>query len=141
MRCAADGCSRLGAGGFAIASTDMGHQGMSAEFGRDPQKHADFAYRGVHLTALAFRPLPDLRIGGRGAVPDGDDVAGTDEDVGFTALDPAALQFGRAQHDEQRVVVNLQLGPLMGAMGVLDRQIVQTEPRLDVAQHFLARLQ
>ena len=74
-------------------------------------------------------------------MPDGDDVAGADEDMGFTALHPAALQFRRAQHDEQRVVVDLQLGPLMGAMGVFDRQIMQTEPRLDHAQHFLAGLQ
>ena len=67
-------------------------------------------------------------------MPDGDDIAGTDEDVGFAAIDLAALQFGGAQHDEQRVVVDLQLGPLMGAMGILDRQIVQAEPGLDGAQ-------
>lgn len=54
---AADGCSPLDAGGFAISSTDMGHQGNSAEFGRDPQKRADFAYRSVHLTALASKKL------------------------------------------------------------------------------------
>lgn len=54
---AADGCVPLNAGGFAIASTDMGHQGNSAEFGRDPQQRADFAWRGVHLTALASKKL------------------------------------------------------------------------------------
>lgn len=54
---AADGCSLVRAGGFVVASTDMGHQGMSAEFGRDPQKRADFAYRGVHLTAVAAKAL------------------------------------------------------------------------------------
>ena len=54
---AADGCETLDAGGFAIASTDMGHEGMGGEFGRDPQKRADFAWRAVHLTALAAKAL------------------------------------------------------------------------------------
>jgi feruloyl esterase len=35
----------------------MGHEGMSGEFGRDPQKRDDFAYRGVHLTAVAAKRL------------------------------------------------------------------------------------
>ena len=54
---AADGCPIVTAGGFVIASTDMGHEGMSGEFGLDPQKRADFAYRGVHLTAVAAKAL------------------------------------------------------------------------------------
>ena len=54
---AADGCPTVQAGGFVLASTDMGHEGMSADFGRDPQKRADFAYRGVHLTAVAAKAL------------------------------------------------------------------------------------
>lgn len=54
---AADGCVPLTAGGFVIASTDMGHSGMGGEFGRDPQKRRDFAYRGVHLTAVASKAL------------------------------------------------------------------------------------
>jgi Tannase and feruloyl esterase len=54
---AADGCVSLQAGGFVIASTDMGHQGTGAEFGADPGKRADFAYRAVHLTALAAKKL------------------------------------------------------------------------------------
>jgi hypothetical protein len=54
---AADGCAPLEAGGFVIASTDMGHQGMGGEFGQDPQKRADFAHRAVHLTALASKKL------------------------------------------------------------------------------------
>ncbi len=48
---AADGNAELGKGKFAIAATDMGHQGQDPSFGRDPVKLADFAYRGVHLTA------------------------------------------------------------------------------------------
>jgi feruloyl esterase len=54
---AADGCAPLQAGAFVLASTDMGHQGMGGEFGRDPQRRADFAYRGVHVTALAAKRL------------------------------------------------------------------------------------
>jgi hypothetical protein len=54
---AADGCAPLEAGGFAIASTDMGHQGMGGEFGQDPHKREDFAHRGVHLTAIASKRL------------------------------------------------------------------------------------
>ena len=54
---AADGCAPLEAGGFAIASTDMGHQGMGGEFGQDPRKREDFAHRGVHLTAVASKKL------------------------------------------------------------------------------------
>ncbi|MGR9355903.1 tannase/feruloyl esterase family alpha/beta hydrolase [Rhizobium leguminosarum] len=54
---AADGCGVLDDGGFVIASTDMGHQGMSGDFGIDPQKRVDFAYRAVHLTAMAAKTL------------------------------------------------------------------------------------
>ena len=54
---AADGCAPLAAGGFVIASTDMGHQGRGGEFGKDPQKREDFAHRGVHLTAVAAKKL------------------------------------------------------------------------------------
>ena len=54
---AADGCAPLAAGGFAIASTDMGHQGMGGEFGKDERKREDFAHRGVHVTALAAKRL------------------------------------------------------------------------------------
>ena len=54
---AADGCVPVSAGGFVLSSTDMGHQGMAPDFGRDPQKRVDFAYRGVHLTALASKKL------------------------------------------------------------------------------------
>jgi len=54
---AADGCVPLQAGEFVLASTDMGHQGQDASFGRDTQKRADFAHRGVHLTAQAAQKL------------------------------------------------------------------------------------
>lgn len=54
---AAEGCQPLRTGGFAIASTDMGHQGNSGAFGRDPQARTDFAWRAVHLTAEASKAL------------------------------------------------------------------------------------
>jgi hypothetical protein len=54
---AAEGCAPLAAGGFVVASTDMGHQGMGGEFGKDPLKREDFAHRGVHLTAVAAKKL------------------------------------------------------------------------------------
>ena len=54
---AAGGCVPVSAGNFVVSSTDMGHQGMAPDFGRDPQKRVDFAYRGVHLTALAAKKL------------------------------------------------------------------------------------
>lgn len=54
---AADGCEPLTSGEFAVASTDMGHQGGDGRFGHDPQLRVDFAYRGVHLTAMAAKKL------------------------------------------------------------------------------------
>lgn len=54
---AASGCVPLKTGSFVIASTDMGHQGMSGDFGADKQLRVDFAYRAVHLTALASKKL------------------------------------------------------------------------------------
>ncbi|WP_038909217.1 tannase/feruloyl esterase family alpha/beta hydrolase [Dickeya oryzae] len=63
---AADGCAPLNAGGFVIAGTDMGHDQASAnsgEFGTEPQKRADFAYRGVHLTSVAAKALIEAYYG------------------------------------------------------------------------------
>lgn len=54
---AADGCVPLTNGAFVVGGTDMGHDGMGGAFGRDPQARADFAHRGVHLTALAAKTL------------------------------------------------------------------------------------
>ena len=44
-------------GELAVASDDMGHQGGNADFGEDPQKRIDFAYRGNHVTALVAKAL------------------------------------------------------------------------------------
>ena len=54
----AGGCDPAGRGELALASTDMGHSGgMEGEFGEDPQRRIDFAYRGVHVTTLAAKAL------------------------------------------------------------------------------------
>jgi hypothetical protein len=60
---AADGCTPVSNGGFVLAGTDMGHEGGNGEFGKDRQKRADFAYRGVHLTALASKALIEAFYG------------------------------------------------------------------------------
>ena len=62
---AASGCQTLQAGGFAVAATDMGHQGMDPSWGSDPQKRADFAHRANHLTALAAKTLIEAFYGHR----------------------------------------------------------------------------
>ncbi|MGI4878913.1 MAG: tannase/feruloyl esterase family alpha/beta hydrolase [Janthinobacterium lividum] len=53
----ANGCPTFEAGGFVFASTDMGHEGQDTAWGKDPQKRVDFAYRSLHLTALAAKAL------------------------------------------------------------------------------------
>ncbi|AHL76894.1 tannase [Stutzerimonas stutzeri] len=60
---AAEGCVPLEADRFVVASTDMGHQDSGGAFGTDPQKRADFAHRGVHLTALASKALIEAFYG------------------------------------------------------------------------------
>ena len=54
---AADGCMPVTDGYFALAATDMGHQGPGASFGNDPQLRIDFAYRATHISALASKAL------------------------------------------------------------------------------------
>lgn len=54
---AANGCAQVNDGSFVTSSTDMGHQGSDGAFGHDQQLRADFAYRGVHLTAVATKVL------------------------------------------------------------------------------------
>jgi feruloyl esterase len=51
-------CIRLArAHGYAAASTDTGHKGDSASFALIAGKLVDFAWRGVHLTAVRARRL------------------------------------------------------------------------------------
>jgi len=54
---AADSCPTFTAGGFVLASTDMGHEGNDTAWGTNPQKRADFAYRSLHVTSLAAKAL------------------------------------------------------------------------------------
>lgn len=54
---AAQGCAPLDAGAFVTGATDMGHSGNGSEFGQDPQKRIDFAYRAQHLTAQVAKQL------------------------------------------------------------------------------------
>lgn len=56
----ANGCEPAETGQFVTATTNMGHQGQfmgDGSFGSDPQARIDFAYRGVHMTALAAKAL------------------------------------------------------------------------------------
>lgn len=56
----AQSCAPVTNGEVALASTDMGHAGgmMGDEsWATDPQARADFAHRGVHVTALAAKAL------------------------------------------------------------------------------------
>lgn len=56
----AGGCAPVTNGEIALASTDMGHSGgkMGDEsWATDQQARADFAHRGVHVTALAAKAL------------------------------------------------------------------------------------
>ena len=54
-----DDCTPVTDGSTVLASTDMGHSGMGGggEWGKIPQARIDFAYRGVHLTAVASKAL------------------------------------------------------------------------------------
>jgi feruloyl esterase len=60
-----DGCVPAQNGEVALASTDMGHSGgMDGRFGeKDYQLRIDFAYRGVHVTALAAKALIEKYYG------------------------------------------------------------------------------
>jgi len=63
-----DSCLPAQSGEMAMAATDMGHSGygLDGSFGaKDYQLRIDFAYRGVHVTALAAKALIE-RYYGRG---------------------------------------------------------------------------
>ncbi|MDE7541183.1 tannase/feruloyl esterase family alpha/beta hydrolase [Gluconobacter sphaericus] len=58
----AGACAPALNGEFVMAGDDMGHTGpmmglSQGEFGKDPQKRIDFAYRANHVTALAAKAL------------------------------------------------------------------------------------
>jgi feruloyl esterase len=54
-----NGCAPVTDGTIATATTDMGHQGQNdgSWASHNPQAQIDFAYRGVHLTALAAKAV------------------------------------------------------------------------------------
>jgi hypothetical protein len=51
------GCAPFENVTFAIATTDMGHEGPGPDFGNDPQLRVDFAHRGVHVTAEVAKAI------------------------------------------------------------------------------------
>lgn len=56
----ADDCRLAQDHALVLGSTDMGHEGRSmgdGSFGTNPQARIDFAYRAVHLTAVASKAL------------------------------------------------------------------------------------
>jgi hypothetical protein len=60
----AETCQPVNDNGIVLASTDMGHSGgMDGSWASAPQARIDFAYRGVHLTALAAKALIDAYYG------------------------------------------------------------------------------
>ncbi|MGX7345523.1 tannase/feruloyl esterase family alpha/beta hydrolase [Acetobacter pasteurianus] len=64
----AGACAPALNGEFVMAGDDMGHIGSmmglaQGEFGKDPQKRIDFAYRANHVTALAAKALTAVFYG------------------------------------------------------------------------------
>jgi len=62
----AEGCAPVEDGTVILASTDMGHETARPgdnRWGNDPGKRIDFAYRGVHVTALAAKALARIFYG------------------------------------------------------------------------------
>jgi hypothetical protein len=51
------GCAPFQRVEMAVATTDMGHEGPTPDFGDDPQLRVDFAYRGVHATAEVAKAI------------------------------------------------------------------------------------
>lgn len=56
-------CPLVKSGGFAVASTDMGHSGFASDWTTDTQKRVDFAYRGVHVTTEVAKKLMAVYYG------------------------------------------------------------------------------
>src|SRR5215217_540579 len=54
--------------------------------------------------------------------------------------DAVAVELRGARHDEQRVAILLDLRPLMGVVGILDRKVMQLALPLHAAEHRHVRL-
>ena len=70
----------------------------------------------------------------------GDDIAAPDEHAGLAHREFFADPLERLHGDEQGLAIDLQLGPLVGLVGVLDRQLMELELALQLGQQFLAGL-
>jgi len=57
------GCPLVQSGAFVLTSTNMGHTGSEANWTQDSQRRVDFAYRGVHVSAMAARKLTKAYYG------------------------------------------------------------------------------
>src|SRR4030095_6509795 len=78
----------------------------------------------------------------RATVPDRDDIVRPDEQMRLPVVDLAGrrIDVSGAQHEEDRVAVSLELRPLVGASGVLDREVVERELLLDLGEHLFVGL-
>ena len=90
---------------------------------------------------VGLHPPAHARQVRRLTVPDGEDEVIADEHVQLREVDLLApvVVPRRAQHDEQRLAVPLELGPLMRLHRVLDRELVQVELRRQGRQVRLVR--
>lgn len=79
-------------------------------------------------------------VGQRGAVAYGYQVARAQEDVRLAEGQLAGDQLRGLYHDEQRVAVGLDLGALVGVVGILDGEVVQVELFLQLFQQRFVRL-
>jgi hypothetical protein len=83
----------------------------------------------------AFASFAHRLVGHRGAVPDRHDISFADEQMRLAEGDAVAVELRGARDDEQRVAILLDLWPLMGVVGILDRKVMQPELPLHAAEH------
>ena len=104
---------------------------------RDGMHHRERAQ--PHVLGIRIHSLADVREPTVVAVPDRHHEIAADEDHDLAGLDDLASQQGGLvwhvveglEHQEQRFVVTLQLGPLVSAYRVLDGQRVHAESVAD----------
>src|SRR5262249_55105345 len=89
---------------------------------------------------LALATSADVGVRQGGPVTNRHHVPRSDEDMGLAELDPFAIELRRAEHDEQRLAILFELRALMGAQGVLDCEVVETELSLNLPKQLLGGL-